>query len=72
MPVGQRLKSFREARGWSLDTMVGELRAVGLVIQRMALYRIEEGDRQRFSEDELRILAKFLGITPNELLDWND
>jgi transcriptional regulator with XRE-family HTH domain len=70
MPVGHRLRAFRESRGWSYSDMSDEMTRAGWDVDRMTIVRIEKGERLRFTEAEIRFLARFLGVSPNELVDW--
>lgn len=70
MPVSEALRRYRESRGLSYSELTDEFVKAGLDIDRMAVVRIESGERKRFTEEELRIIARVVGVTPNELVDW--
>jgi transcriptional regulator with XRE-family HTH domain len=72
MSVSEALRLFRECHGLSYTDLTNELNRAGLDIDRMAVVRIEKGERRRFTEEEIRIIARVVGRTPNELVDYND
>jgi transcriptional regulator with XRE-family HTH domain len=56
--VGARLRTLREARGFSAEALV---RSAGLSIDRLER---QEGGRERISVDDMRKLCEVLGATP--------
>ena len=61
---GQRLRSLREGRGWSVSAA-----AEAADMAYSAYARLERGEREP-SLSTLRRLAEALGCTPNDLLGY--
>lgn len=62
----QRIRSLRNARGWTLDEMAGRC-----LLNPSTLSRIETGQR-RIAIDQLAPIARSLGTTIDALLDTAD
>lgn len=61
--VRMRIRSLRQARGWSLDNL-----AERALMSPSGLSRIETG-RQRISLDQLTSLARVLGTSIDQLVE---
>lgn len=64
--VRQRIRSLRQARGWSLDELASRA-----LINPSTLSRIETGKR-RVALDQLAPIARVLGTTIDDLVDVSD
>ena len=67
MTVGDRIRMFRKARGYSADEL-GEL--IGK--DRATVYRYESSEIEDMPTGILIPLAKALGTTPAVLMGWDD
>jgi transcriptional regulator with XRE-family HTH domain len=63
-----RLRSFRLARGWSLDDLASRMAASGRAISRQALHQFEKGTTVP-SPTTFRILVSCLGLRSSDLLE---
>lgn len=71
--VGERIRHVRtQVMRWSLRQMERECRRYGLDLNYKDISRIERGERKIDFEREAPILAKVLGLTPNDLVGWRD
>lgn len=65
--IGIKMKEVRLERGISQRQVSDDLMAMGLVVDKNAIQRMESG--QRFITDiEVVTIAKYLGLSPDELL----
>ena len=65
MTIGQRIKAYRESKGWSLS----ELAKRTGYSSRSTIYYIETGKTELNSSSVMKF-AEVFGITPTELLGW--
>ncbi|WP_155368178.1 WD40 domain-containing protein [Catellatospora vulcania] len=67
--VGSRIRQLRHERGWSAQKLADECARLGMSsLTRGTIAKIESGSRAKVPLDEVVILARALGITPDELL----
>ena len=66
---GRRIKQFRiqMESGWTQSRLARALQLEGMTVDRSGVAKIEGGYR-KISDVEIVIIAKSLGVTPNELL----
>ncbi len=64
--VRQRIRGLRVARGWSLDDLARRCH-----VSPSNLSRIETGHR-RIALDQLAVIARALGTTLDQLVEWAD
>ena len=65
MTIGQRIKAYRESKGWSLS----ELAKRTGYSSRSTIYYIETGKTELNSSAVMKF-AEVFGVTPTELLGW--
>lgn len=66
--VGQRIRTYREARGLTQEQLSARLQTHGCDITRSALAKIEVGQRHLYV-DELKLFKELLDISYDNLLD---
>ena len=66
--VGQRIRTYREARGLTQEQLSARLQTHGCDITRSALAKIEVGQRHLYV-DELKLFKELLNISYDNLLD---
>lgn len=66
---GRRIKHFRTQMefGWTQARLARELQLEGMAVDRSGVAKIEGGYR-KISDVEIVIIAKALGVNPNQLL----
>ena len=64
---GERIKEARKRLNLSQDNLAARLQVEGVIIERDSISRIEIGTRF-VADDELLVLGKVLGVTPEYLL----
>lgn len=66
---GRRIKQFRTQMesGWTQSRLARALQLEGMAVDRSGVAKIEGGYR-KISDVEIVIIARALGVTPNELL----
>lgn len=62
------IRAWRDARGYTLDEMVGRMAELGVAVTAASLSRIERGI-QPYSQDILEAIAMALDRTPADLLE---
>ncbi len=63
-PIGSRIKELRKQKGMSQEFLAEESGLSSRTIQ-----RVENGETQP-AGDSIKRLSSALGVTPNELMDW--
>lgn len=66
--VGKTVKRLREAHGWKVVNLADRTKDIGAPIHRVALKKLEDGDRDYVTITELIGLAAALGVPPISLL----
>lgn len=66
--VGKRVRCFRENKRLTQEQLSAQLQVNGCDITRSALAKIEVGQRHIYP-DEIKLLAKLLGVSYSDLLD---
>ena len=65
--LGERVLLLRRRRGWSQNELA---RQAG--VDTMVISRLERGDKKRLEIVPLVRLATALGVSPNDLLAWEE
>lgn len=69
--IGERVRSLRKEKGWTQSRLAELLQLEGYEFTDLTVLRIESG--KRFVPDyELKVLAKVLGVSYEELLEQNE
>lgn len=66
--IGPRVRALREEKGLSQEGLMAQLQLLGFDGERGVIKRIENGTRY-VNELELRILARFFGVSYDFLMD---
>ena len=66
--IGERIRALRKEKKLSQEQLIAQLQLMDLDYERGVIKRIENGTRF-VSDIELRILAKFFGVTYDFLID---
>ncbi|QKV72438.1 helix-turn-helix domain-containing protein [Amycolatopsis sp. Hca4] len=67
--VAERVRQLRRRRNWSAQQLADACADAGMkTLTRGTIAKIESGVRKSVSAAEVQVLAKVLGVTPNELL----
>lgn len=65
--VGERIKKFRLAKGWTQDQLSAKLQTENCDITRSTLAKIEVGQRHIYLE-ELKVFKNLLNVSYDDLL----
>lgn len=65
--VGQKIRRYREEKGFTQEQLSAKLQVEGCDITRSALAKMEVGQRHIYL-DEFKLLAELLGVQYSELL----
>ena len=62
------IKKYRDALGWSLERLAGELHREGVTVTKQTLWNYETGKTEPRGW-ALLVLARVLGVEPRELYE---
>lgn len=65
MTIGQRIKAYRESRGWSLNELAKRMG----YSSRSTMFYIETG-RTEINSSMVMKFADIFGVTPSEIMGW--
>lgn len=68
LKVGQNIRSIRESRGMTQDTLAAKLQLCGCDITRSAVAKIEVGQRHLYP-DEIILIRKILKTTFEDIFE---
>lgn len=69
--IGDQILRLRKEKGKSQRELAGDMQLKGYNFSELTILRIEKGKRL-VTDIELKILCNYFGVTPNQLLGFDD